>query len=201
MLAETSQEAFWSGSFGDAYVERTRAGALGGRLNLFSKILSKTGAVESVLELGCNIGHNLDAIKALLPCDTAGIEINLKAGQEAARKSHRVFQESILNFDTGERFDLVFTYGVLIHIDPVRLNVVYDKMYEFSRRYVLLNEYFNPVPVEVGYRGHAGRLFKRDFAKELMSRHPLELVDYGFVWSGDPAFPLDDSNWFLFRKR
>ena len=58
------------------------------------------------------------------------------------------------------------------------------------------------MPVEVVYRGHTGRLFKRDFASELLDRYSdLRLVDYGFVYHRDPTFPLDDFNWFLMEKR
>lgn len=58
------------------------------------------------------------------------------------------------------------------------------------------------MPVVVSYRGHEDRLFKRDFAGEMLDRYPdLELVDYGFVYHRDPNFPQDDPNWFLLRKR
>jgi pseudaminic acid biosynthesis-associated methylase len=75
-------------------------------------------------------------------------------------------------------------------------------LYAASRRYVLVCEYYNPVPVEVAYRGHAERLFKRDFAGEIMTLFPdLSLLDYGFVYHRDPVFPADDFNWFLMEKR
>lgn len=79
--------------------------------------------------------------------------------------------------------------------------VVYDKLFESSKRYVLLCEYYNPSPVSIPYRGHVDRLFKRDFAGELMSKYPiLQLVDYGFVYHGDSLFPQDDITWFLLEK-
>lgn len=48
--------------------------------------------------------------------------------------------------------------------NPGRLNEVYKTLYESSRKYLLLVEYYNPTPVEIEYRGHSGKLFKRDFA-------------------------------------
>jgi spore coat polysaccharide biosynthesis protein SpsF len=58
------------------------------------------------------------------------------------------------------------------------------------------------VPVSVDYRGHAQRLYKRDFAGEMMERYPfLELLDYGFVYRRDRAFPQDDITWFLMEKK
>jgi len=35
-------------------------------------------------------------------------------------------------------------------------------------KYVLINEYFNPTPTEIVYRGHSAKLFKRDFAGEFL---------------------------------
>ena len=59
-----------------------------------------------------------------------------------------------------------------------------------------------PAPVAIPYRGHSDRLFKRDFAGEILDRHPqLQLVDYGFAYRRDPNFPQDDITWFLMEKR
>ena len=92
--------------------------------------------------------------------------------------------------------------GVLIHINPDRLLDVYDLLHACTSRYLLISEYYNPKPVEVTYRGHSGRLFKRDFAGEILDRFPdVSLVDYGFSYHRDSNFPQDDMNWFLMEKR
>ena len=65
----------------------------------------------------------------------------------------------------------------------------------------MICEYYNPTPVTVPYRGASERLFKRDFAGELMDRFDLALVDYGFVYHRDSHFPQDDLTWFLLEKR
>lgn len=99
------------------------------------------------------------------------------------------------------KVDLVFTKGVLIHLPPLVLPDVYDLMVEASNRYVMVAEYYNPSPIEVNYRGHGDRLWKRDFAGEIMERHPsLRLLDYGFCYRRDPNWPLDDITWFLMEK-
>jgi pseudaminic acid biosynthesis-associated methylase len=96
---------------------------------------------------------------------------------------------------------MVFTKGVLIHLSPEVLPAVYEKMYESSARYICVAEYYNPTPVEINYRGHGERLFKRDFAGELLDKYPnLRLVDYGFSYHRDPQFPQDDITWFLLEK-
>ena len=74
-------------------------------------------------------------------------------------------------------------------------------MYRASRRYVLIAEYYNPAPVAIPYRGHENKLFKRDFAGEMLERYTdLHLVDYGFAYRRDPVFPQDDISWFLLEK-
>jgi spore coat polysaccharide biosynthesis protein SpsF len=99
-----------------------------------------------------------------------------------------------------EPAEMVLTKGLLIHIPPERINDVYDKLYKHSRRYIVICEYYNPVPVEIPYRGHAGRLWKRDFAGEIMERFPdVKLLDYGFVYHGD-EYPQDDITWFILTK-
>ena len=78
---------------------------------------------------------------------------------------------------------------VLIHINPDALPEVYERLYKSSKQYICVAEYYNPTPVVVEYRGHTERLFKRDFAGELMDQFPdLKLVDYGFVYHRDNAF-------------
>ena len=75
-------------------------------------------------------------------------------------------------------------------------------LYNKSNRYILIVEYFNSTPVEIEYRGHKDKLFKRDFAGEMMnSFNNLKLLDYGFIYCRDPIFlPQDDMNWFLLEK-
>ncbi len=55
--------------------------------------------------------------------------------------------------------------------------------------------------VPLDYRGLSNKLFKRDFAGEMLDKYPdLQLVDYGFVYHNDNSFPQDDINWFLLKK-
>jgi pseudaminic acid biosynthesis-associated methylase len=96
--------------------------------------------------------------------------------------------------------NLAFTKGVLIHINPEELEKVYENLYNLSNRYILVCEYYNPSPVVVPYRGNENRLFKRDFAGELIDKFNLRLIDYGFIYHRDNYFPQDDLTWFLLEK-
>jgi pseudaminic acid biosynthesis-associated methylase len=206
MNATTEQEVFWQGSFGSEYTERNAGErAIASNTALFARILSRTRGVGSVLELGSNRGNNLVALRRLLPAARlSAVEINPTAAQHVAATLPDVelHRTSILRFEPQRRWDLVFTKGVLIHIAPEELARVYELMQRCASRYVLVAEYMNPTPVEVNYRGHANKLFKRDFAGELLDRCPeLELVDYGFAWRRDPNFAQDDLTWFLLALR
>lgn len=205
MSRSTEQETFWEGDFGRQYVDRNRGEKwIASNTALFSRILSCTHSVSRVLELGSNIGLNLVAIGRLLPdaCLSA-VEINEKASQELTANLTDVdlHLTSILDFKPTKTWDLVFTKGVLIHINPAVLPDVYHVMHASSSRYILVSEYYNPKPTELTYRGHDGKLFKRDFAGEMLDLFPdLKLVDYGFVYHRDVNFPQDDMNWFLLEK-
>lgn len=206
MHYQTEQESFWAGDFGDAYTDRND----GERLLFakqfgFAKSLSHATNIHSVLELGCNKGLNLRALSTLIPGLTMeAVEINAKAAEECGQIPNvTVHNQSIFDYTIKENaFDLTFTSGVLIHIAPDKLPLVYEILYKCSKRYIYIAEYYNPTPVEVIYRGNTGKLFKRDFAGEIMDTYPdLKLIDYGFGYHRDNYFPTDDANWFLMEKR
>ena len=195
------QELFWEGNFGNKYIKRNfqsnRIFTIGKNL-LRNKIL-----IDNTLELGANVGLNLDAIKKIYPkVKTYGVEINKKAFN-FGKKNHQYYHKSILMFKSKKKYDLVFCSGVLIHQNPEDLQKVYKKLYSFSKKYIYISEYFNPTPVMIEYRKNKNKLFKRDFAKELWQKYPrLKLIDYGFQWKEDPMLKSisDNSNWFLFQK-
>lgn len=204
MSYRTDQEQFWAGSFGKGYMERNQAPQLvASNEVLFKAILKAAPGVKSIAELGCNIGLNLVALNRLDPdLALSGFEINSEAAEKASALGiANIACTTILEpFDGEQAHDLTFTKGVLIHIQPDALSAAYDNLYRLSRRYVMVCEYYNPSPVTIDYRGHKDRLFKRDFAGELIDRFGLTLIDYGFVYHRDPVSPQDDLTWFLMEK-
>ena len=202
----SAQEAFWAGDFGTEYIQRNQGSQLlAANLDFFAKALGQARGLQSCIEFGANIGMNLRALQLLFPqLDAHAIEINPQAATQlrALVGDNRVHEGSILDFQPQRQWDLVFTKGVLIHIQPALLPLVYDCMVASSARYLLVAEYYNPTPVAIPYRGQDDRLFKRDFAGEILARHPqMRLVDYGFAYRHDPNFPQDDITWFLLERR
>jgi pseudaminic acid biosynthesis-associated methylase len=200
----TDQENFWAGNFGDEYISRNKSqNLLSSNIALFSKILDSINNIQSALELGANIGMNLKALQVLnMNINLSGVEINENAYNKLSQLENiEAFHQSILSFKTDKQWDLVFTKGVLIHISPDSLDDAYETLYETSNKWICLIEYYNPTPIEINYRGHSDKLYKRDFCSEIRRKYPgLELVNYGFSYHDDPNFPQDDLTWFLMEK-
>ena len=206
MEFKTEQENFWAGDFGNEYISRNKSEEyLASNLSFFSKTFNQLGRPTSLIEFGANIGMNLRAIKLLFPnIRLSGVEINKNAAVELAKLigNENVFTGSIFDYAPKDKFNVSLIKGVLIHINPDLLPLAYEKLYESSNKYILICEYYNPSPTAINYRGHKDRLFKRDFAGEMLDIYDdLELIDYGFTYKRDKAFPQDDVTWFLIKKK
>jgi len=205
-LDKRIQDAFWTDEYAEDY--RKKNSKFDNELGRqgWAEILGKADLVDKTyLEVGCNIGRNLDQLSLLDPSlKPSVIEISSKALEfvRSRHELHRSFcgpaQEA--SFPKGA-YELVFTCGVLIHVPPDDLLDVMAKMYEWSSKYVVIAEYFNRTPVSIEYQGRQNLLFKRDFGAMLADNFEVSLVDYGFLWGRiyDPA-GFDDITWWLFEK-
>lgn len=173
---------FWKGDFGKAYTERNRVDVQT-RVPFWRLMLERTRA-QSVLEVGCNAGWNLLAMKALdKDLDLVGVDLNAHALEDAERAG--IQNVHVMHgADVGEcwpaGFDLVFTAGVLIHVPTENLGAVMRSIAEASRRYVVAVEYAAIKEEAVEYRGHQDRLWRRPFGL-LYEDAGLRLVDTGFL--------------------
>jgi pseudaminic acid biosynthesis-associated methylase len=204
----TKQEAFWAGEFGNDYIGRNEdlPESLAGNLFFFARALEKLRpAPTSICELGANIGLNLRALKLLFPrAHQTCVEINAQAVERLRRDGvgDDVVHDSILNFLPARQSDLVLIKGVMIHLNPEVLPEVFRKLADCSARHVLIAEYYNRRPEEILYRGHEGKLFRRDFGGDFMAACPeFALADYGFSYHRDLRERQDDLTWFLFERR
>lgn len=200
----TDQENFWAGKFGDQYIKRNNSkGQRSNNLLFFEEVFKNLKNIKSVIEFGSNIGLNLAALNKILPdTELSAIEINTNAVTILKkRKNIKIYHTSIFDFRPDYKRDLVLIRGVLIHLNPKMLGKVYDLLYESSGKYILISEYYNQTPVAINYRGHKNRLFKRDFAGEMMDRFKdLKLVCYGFKYYRESKYN-DDLTWFLLEKK
>jgi pseudaminic acid biosynthesis-associated methylase len=205
MKFNSNQEQFWAKTYAEDYIKKNnqfdhKLGAEG-----WSKILNGTNnEVKSFLECGCNIGRNIEQIGIVNPnAKPSIIEISKPAFDYVTSKYkfENAFNGPILDAKFNVKFDLVFSMGVLIHINPDQLVDHMKKMHELSSKYIVMGEYFNRTPTSVPYQGQPDKLFKRDFGKLFMENFDVKLVDYGFLWGHiyDNA-GFDDITWWLFKK-
>ena len=189
----------WRGEFGNAYTERNVVDPKARRL-AFETMLGGMD-VSSVLEVGCNRGHNLAALRTLLGgrARLLGLEPNKAARTVASGLGFAVRDGEISALPYGAgAFDLVFTAGVLIHISPDELDRALSEVHRTSRRYILSIEYSAPEETMVPYQDRDNLLWKRDYLAIWRARHPdLQPVRQGF-W--DVADGFDRCDWWLLEK-
>ncbi len=187
MVKKTEQMEFWSGNFGKEYTDRNEV------LNVkeWDKFYEETWGISrtamntefiggfsrdiKVLEVGCNVGHQLLCLQAMGFKNLYGIELQPYAVEKAKEhtKSINIFQGS--GFDTPFKdgyFDLVFTSGVLIHISPNDLNEILSEIYRCSKQWIWGFEYFAEIHQEITYRGKSNVLWKGNFAKNYSETFP-----------------------------
>jgi len=191
------QLEIWEGEFGTAYTDRNLVDWRV-RLPAFRQMLEGL-SVRSLLEVGCNRGHNLLALSNLLPDgEIVGLEPNRHALQ-IARASGSGFSALWghaldIPFRDGT-FDLVLTAGVLIHIPLDDLPAALKEICRVSRRYVLAVEYYAVEETLIPYRGHDDLLWKRDFLRHFQVVCPgLTLLRHGH-WGAEDGF--DRTHWWL----
>ena len=193
----TEQEQFWKGDFGSQYVARNRVDWKA-RVPFWTDIIDRTKP-RSILEVGCGSGWNLRAMRHVDPSIAVrGVEINQHALQEAADVGLFVAEASVFDLQTEwpeSGFDLVATVGCLIHISPADISRAMDQIISVSNRYVLAVEYPDEVEVEVEYRGHAQRLWRRPFG-DMYAAKGLKLVMKGEA----PAEAFDKCAWWLLER-
>ena len=207
-VAMTPQLKAWTDQFGDEYADRNEYAdwKMEPGVEAFRRILGGLD-IESVLEVGSNIGLNLLFINALFNggAKLYAVEPNRKAFDWLVSQT-RMRLEKAWKCDAVQlplddsSVDLVFTAGVLIHIVPDDLGRATDEIVRVARKYVLCIEYFSHTPVEAPYRDQMGLLFKRDFGSFYLDRFPnLKCVSYGFLWQHEFHI-FDNLNWWVFEK-
>lgn len=204
--ARNEQEAFWAETYARDYIAKNSDFDQAGGVEGWRRMLTKADPTARILECGCNVGRNVGFLEQLRPEATRSIIEISKPAFDFVTGQYQLdetYNGPILQSDFAPAsFDLVFTIGVLIHINPDELLATMRKMHDYSRRYVLIGEYFNRTPVMLEYQGEQNKLFKRDFGKLFLENFDAKVVDYGFLWGHEfDAAGFDDITWWLFEKK
>lgn len=177
----TKQLTAWQGKFGIDYVYRNSQ-TLKETEEVFSRDFGTSASemfgealrelrIKNVLEVGCNIGNKLGILKNIGFNDLTGVEpLNLAISEGKKRYPFINFKQGTvfnLPFEDSS-FDLVFTSGVLIHIDPKNLFKAMNEICRVAGKWILGFEYYSDKPQRVVYRGRGELLWKRDFASEYL---------------------------------
>ncbi|MFP8956047.1 pseudaminic acid biosynthesis-associated methylase [Natrialbaceae archaeon A-CW3] len=198
----------WQGQFGQAYTARNRdetasdvdeeyQRAFGtSKSALYERFFSGLEKDARILEVGCNVGVQLDLLAELGFENCVGIDVQRGALVEPRhQKSGRGLVQAdgrLLPFADAS-FDCVFTVGVLIHIPPAQIDGVMDEITRCSREYVYGCEYYAPEYVETVFRGETGVMWKNDFADRYRRERNLALVDdVTLAYQGDDPYTVTD---------
>lgn len=171
---------FWQGDFGADYLKRNQVN-WNERIPFWRRIIEETRA-QSFLDVGCNAGWNMLALRSINDeFLMSGIDLNAEAVKQAQSQGLDVEQGKAT--EIAERFghgvaDLVITSGVLIHVPPDELKQTMQAIVDVSAQYVIAIEYEAPEEIEIEYRGHTGKLWKRPFGK-LYQDLGLSLIEFG----------------------
>jgi pseudaminic acid biosynthesis-associated methylase len=206
MALTNPQEDFWKSKINLSYAQDNSRFDIDLGIRAWNRMLYRVDSLEinSYLDCGANIGRNIRFLKEILPLASSNIIEIASEPFEECKRSYKIdnsFFGSIKNAKFEEDFDLVFTSGVLIHINPQDLIETMANMFRLSSRYILICEYFNRTPTTINYKGESDRLFKRDFGKLFMENFDCKIIDYGFLWGqefDDAGF--DDTTYWLFEK-
>ncbi len=186
----TKEERFWLSNFGSEYLERNKLstkeldllytnnfGISRSRLN--KEFLGKL-KFKNILEVGCNVGNQLALLQGQGFNNLYGIEVFPKAVEIAKThtKGINIINGSAFDIPFKDKyFDLVFTSGVLIHINPKDVKRAMNEIYRVSKKYIWGYEYYSPKHVDINYRDNKNRLWKADFCKIYLDLFPnLKIV-------------------------
>ena len=193
-------EQLWRGEFGNDYIDRNKNVAVK-RLSFWKKVVKKLYP-KNVLEVGCNIGANIECMsKVNNKVKFTGVDINKKALKILKNNNPdvNVFNAAVKNLPFRDKeFDIVVSVGVLIHQSEESIKNVLKELERCSNKYILIGEYFSEATVEVKYHGQKGTLFKRNYGKlfEGVFKN-IKLVDKEFL---DKNTGFDDITVWIYQK-
>ena len=132
-----------------------------------------------ILEVGCNTGLKLGILQKMGFTNLNGVELN-ETALKTARKNFpgiNFFHSDIEKFETDKKFDLVFTFGVLIHLNPAIISNVVKKIFSLSNMYIFGFESYSEILQEVRYRENLHVQWKQDFMGAYIKNFPeLDII-------------------------
>ncbi|KKN72320.1 hypothetical protein LCGC14_0411470 [marine sediment metagenome] len=184
---DSPQTEAWASEFGEEYTDRNLMDVAGmeqayrdrygvSRTEMNERFIGDLDRGIRILEVGSNIGLQLALLQEMGFRNLYGIDLSGYAVGLAHRRTEGIsfLRGSALDipFKDGY-FDLVFTSGLLIHINPGEIKAVMSEMYRCSSKYIWGFEYFSTRYLEVEYRKAeetTNLLWKGDFHTMFLGR-------------------------------
>jgi len=174
----TEQMRFWKGNFGKEYLKRNpksvkelnkRYTGIYGvtRTSMNKEFLREISKDARILEVGSGSGIQLKTLQEMGYKDLMGIDISQEAIEDSKKLTQRINIIKALAQNIpfkNNYFDLVFTSGLLIHLQKEDLKITMKEMYRVSKKFLWGFEYFSENRQEINYRGNKNKLWKDDFA-------------------------------------
>lgn len=204
----TTQLDQWRGKFGDIYSDRNAETAE--RVRVYTRAYGRmweciaADPPATILECGCNVGTALHALSNITSAELYGIEPNATARAKAIASGvtaeGNIVEGCLQSIPFPDRhFDMAFTAGVLIHVEPDSLDKALTELGRVANKYVLMKEYFSKHLQPIEYRGQKEMLWKADYGELFMQKNPgWRPVEAGFFW--DRLTGFDDTNWWVFKR-
>lgn len=191
MQRDTPQTETWSGDFGREYTDRnpqtpaemdalyeSNFGLTRSALN--EDFLGGLDRASRILEVGANVGTQLQALQEMGFGELYGVELQGYAVELSKERTHGINLICGSAFDIpykDQYFDLVYTSGVLIHISPADMGSALAEIHRCTRQFIWGYEYFADEHEYIPYRGRDDLAWKANFAQLYQDRFPeLELV-------------------------
>lgn len=214
----TKELELWKGEFGNQYRERNQIqqDLINARMQHWISLF--TGLVNfgttkklpgSILEVGCGGGINLLAINNVYNINMEmakyyALEPNEETRKEALKACEKqVFFPEIVQ-GTAQKIelpnnsvDLVFTSGVLIHINPTEQLDALHEIYRVSNKYIISMEYYSPDLREITYHEQQA-LWTRDYGQLWLDNFKVRCIGCFFSWK--PTTKLDNITTWVFEK-
>lgn len=194
-LHKTQQLQKWSNKFGKEYTDRNsctvseldvmykkKFGIT--RTELNNKFIGKLNRDIKILEIGSNIGNQLLILQKMGFKNLFGIEPMEYAVELSKKRSAgiNIIKGTVFDIPFKDNyFDLVFTSGVLIHINPKNIISALKEIYRCSNKYIWGFEYYAKNYQEINYRGNKNLLWKADFPKvykKTFSKLSIKFIKY-----------------------
>jgi len=197
-------DEIWKKDFGQKYTDRLLKvhkdeGDL--RKPFWTFMINNLKEIQSVIEIGCNAGMNLEGIyHANKEIQIKGVEPNeyaLEKAKDVANDRYEILEGNIFDLSSIPKSDLVFTCTVLIHIAPENLINALRNIFDLSNNYILIMEYYWPEVKELKYRGLREALWKQDFGYVMLDNFEVNLLETGYLDNRDG---FDRVTWWLFQK-